>query len=338
MTVDFSAVYMGVELKNPVIVGASGITSNLETIRQVEDAGAGGMVIKSLFEEQIALEALALEHELTDDDERHAEMIALHPGIAHGGPEEHLMWVKKVVKGARIPIFASLNAGQKSVWVEWAEKLSQTGVQGLELNLYIMPVDSHLSGEDIEKKQFAIVEEVLRVVSIPVAVKISPYYTNPLHVVSTFDKIGVKGHVLFNSFFNPDIDPDKQMEIRDITMSHETDSRLPLRFMALLYGAVEGSLCANRGIFSGRDVVKMLLAGADCVQVVSTLYKNGINSLKTMIEDIEQWMDKNGYEVLDEFKGKLSKKRAHDPYAWERAQYVDILMRHESPFLSRPEI
>ncbi|MDD2206379.1 MAG: dihydroorotate dehydrogenase-like protein [Aminobacterium sp.] len=338
MAIDLSTEYMGVELKNPVIVGASGITSNLETIRKAEEAGAGGIVIKSLFEEQIALESLALEHELTDDDERHAEMIALHPGIAHAGPEEHIMWVNKIIKDAHVPVFASLNAGTKSVWVEWAEKLSKTGVQGLELNLYAMPIDKNMSGSQIENEQLATVQEVLRVVSIPVSVKLSPFYTNPLHFVSMLDQMGTKGYVLFNNFINPDINPEEEKEERTIVMSHERDSLLPLRFIALLFGTVNGSLCANRGIFTGEDVAKMLLAGADCVQVVSALYKNGIESIHTMVNDVERWMGKHGYGVLDECRGVLSKMRAKDPYSWERAQYVDILMRNESPFLARPDI
>ncbi|MBN1332517.1 MAG: hypothetical protein JW971_02040, partial [Synergistales bacterium] len=206
--VDLRTSYMGVELENPFIVGACEMTAHMEALRKIEEAGAGAVVIKSLFEEQVQLEALRLEDELTEYDERHAEMIGIHPTLEHGGPKEHLHWVKKVVGAMGIPVFASLNCVNRETWVEYAKELEKTGVRGLELNFYSTPLDMDREGSHIEKEQADIFGEVKRSVSLPVSLKLSPFYANPLNMIKMLDEAGADGFVLFNRFFQPDIEPD----------------------------------------------------------------------------------------------------------------------------------
>jgi dihydroorotate dehydrogenase (fumarate) len=324
--VDMSSTYMGLKLRNPIIAGASTLTSNMETIKKLEEAGAGAIVIGSLFEEQIQLERMELEEDLTAFDNLHPEMIHIFPHLEHAGPQAHLMWVRKAKESVSIPVIASLNAVNRETWVEYAALLEQTGIDGLELNFYATPVDVDEESAAIEEAQIATVRAVKKVLSIPMSVKLSPFYANPLHFVSRLSAEGVDGFVLFNRFFQPDIDTDQEENTFPLELSSEGDYGLALRFAGLLFGTVD-NICCSTGIFSGQDVVKMLLAGATCVQVVSTLYKNQISHLGAMVQAIEQWMEGKGYQSLADFRGKLSRKMSHDRWAYTRAQYVRALLK-----------
>ncbi len=328
---DLRTRYMGKELRNPIIVGASELTADMKKIKKLEDAGAGAIVIKSLFEEQIELEKMKLEEDLTRYDEIYAEMTTIFPKIEHAGPDEHLMWVRKAKESVKIPVFASLNVINRETWVEWAQKLAETGVDGLELNFYTVSTEFDLAGSSVEEEQVKILKAVQAVVSIPVSVKLSPYYSNPVNFIKKLDQAQVNGLVLFNQFFQSDINVDKEENIFPFNLSHPNDSRLPLRYVGLLYGNVKTTLCANSGIFTGKDVAKMLLAGADCVQVVSTLYTNGLDYLTTMLKELEGWMDAKGYKTVNDFRGKMSRQNSNDPWIYKRAQYVRLLM-HGNPF------
>ncbi|MCF8370751.1 MAG: dihydroorotate dehydrogenase-like protein [Bacteroidales bacterium] len=330
--------YLGVELKNPIVIGASNLASDLNTLKKIENAGAAAVVYKSLFEEQIQLESLELQNQLDEYAERHAEMVNLFPDIDHAGPEEYLMNLENAVKSVDIPVFASLNAVYKESWVDFAKKIEGTGVAGMELNFYAVPKDFEMCGKDIIDEQLEIVKEVRAAVNIPLGVKLSPYYTNILSVIKRMDSFGINGFVLFNRLFQPEIDIDEEVNYFPYNLSHESDNKLPLRFAGLLYGNVAGTVCSNSGIMTGHDVVKMILAGADCTQVVSTLYKNKIDYIGTMLKDIEEWMDEKKYATLNDFKGKLSKKNIKDPYAYKRAQYVEILMKSDNIFAKYPSI
>ena len=330
--------YLGVELKNPIVVGASNLVSDINTLKKLEKAGAAAVVYKSLFEEQIQLESLELQNQLDEYADRHAEMVNLFPDIDHAGPEEYLMNLSTAVKAVEIPVFASLNAVYKESWIDYAKKIEETGVAGLELNFYTVPKDFDVTDKAIIDEQLAIVKEIKESLKIPVGVKLSPYYTNILNVIKGMDDLGANGFVLFNRLFQPEIDIDEEINYYPYNLSSEWDNKLPLRFAALLYGNVKGSVCSNTGIFTGRDAVKMLLAGADCVQVVSTIYKNKIDYLGTIVKDIEDWMDVKGYATIDEFRGKLSRKNIKDPYAYKRAQYVEILMKSDNIFEKYPMI
>jgi len=333
---DLTTKYMGISLKNPVIAGASNLVTNFDNITKMEEAGAAAIVYKSLFEEQVELERLQLSEELNEYNERHAEMISLFPDIQHAGPKHHLVNLRKTVDLVNIPVMASLNCTHEETWVDYAKAIEQTGVNGIELNFYAIPGDFKKEEKAIIKEQLDVVNHVKKNIKIPVSVKLSPFYTNALNLIQMMYFEGVDGFVLFNRFFQPDIDTDKEEHYTLHGISHEEDNRIALRYAGLLYGEIHGSICANTGIFTGNDVVKMLLAGADCVQVVSTLYKNGIPYISTMIEDIRKWMESKNYETINAFRGKLSKKNLKDPFAYKRAQYVDILMKSEDIFKNYP--
>lgn len=319
--------YLGIELKNPIIVGASNMVTNPDILKALEDAGAAAIVYKSLFEEQIQLENLELDSQMSGYDDRNAEMINLFPSMKHAGPEEHLLHLRKAKEAVHIPVIASLNAIYKESWIEYARLIQETGIDAIELNFYFVPMDFEKEGRNIIREQTDILIEVKKNLSIPVSIKLSPYYTNTLKVISEMDKAGADGFVLFNKMFEPEIDIDAQDHFSPFNLSSENDHRLPLRYAGLLSGKIKSSICSSTGIYSGKDVIKMILAGADAVQIVSTLYKNKISHLKTMLEEIEVWMREKEYGSLDEFRGKLSSKNTTNPYTYKRAQYIDLLLR-----------
>lgn len=327
--IDLSTKYLGLELKNPIIAGASRLTAHMDSIKKIEESGAGAMVIKSLFEEEIQLERLKLDQDLEKYSERHPEMISIFPRLEHAGPKEHLMWVRKTKETVSIPVIASLNAVNRETWVEYAKLLQETGIDALELNLYSVPTDFEKDASALEEEQASIVEAVQQEVTVPVAVKLSPFYSNPLHFVSRLDRLGVKGFVLFNRFFQPDIDINTQKNIFPLNLSLPIDNRLALRFAGLLHGKVEGDICSNTGVFQGEDVVKMILAGATCVQVVSTLFQNGVEHIGKMLQAIEEWMKAKGCDSLEDFRGRLSRRNIADPWVYTRAQYVKFLLNPE---------
>lgn len=328
--------YLGIELKNPVIVGASNIVNSIDNVKKIEEAGAGAIVYKSLFEEQIQLENAQLDDKLQEYSERNAEMVKLFPSIEHAGPEEHLFNLAKVKKSVSIPVIASLNAIYKESWIDYASRIEEMGVDALELNFYYVPRDINFDGHTLIEQQVDIFKEVKKKVKIPVSVKLSSFYANPLHIVSRLDKEGAKGFVLFNRLFQPEIDMEKEEHYAPFNLSSPEDNRLPLRFAGLLYGNIKGNICSNTGIFTGLDVAKMILAGADCVQVVSTVYKNKIDYIRTIIKDLETWMDKKGYKTLDDFRGKLSEKKINDPFVYKRAQYIDLLLKSDEILVKHP--
>lgn len=335
---DLTTKYLGIELKNPVIVGASNLVEKVDNLKRMEEAGAAAIVYRSLFEEQIQLENLQMSEHMDEYSDRHAEMTSLWPDMEHAGPEEYLHNLHTAKESVSIPVFGSLNAINMETWVEYAQKIEEVGVDGIELNLYSIPSDFEIMGKAIVSEQFDIIEAVKKAVKLPVAIKLSPYYTNPFYIIKEMDKKHVDGFVLFNRLFQPEIDIDKEQLHFPYNLSQHEDNRLPLRMAGLMYGNLKGDICSSRGIFTGEDVISMILAGADCVQVVSTLYKNKIEQISAILTDIERWMDNKGYKKLDDFRGKLSKHNIDDPFAYRRAQYVDILMRSEKIFNRYPRV
>ena len=335
---NLSTTYMGIKLRNPLILGASNLVSKPDVIKQIEEAGIGAIVYRSLFEEQIQLENLQMDEQLSEYENRNAEMTSLFPGLEHAGPKEHLYNVEKLVKSVNVPVFASLNAIYEPTWVEYARELEKTGVAGLEINLYAVPGYFERDGISIEDKQVQIIKAIKKVVSIPLSVKISMFYTNPLNFIKKADEAGADAYVLFNRFFQPEIDINKEEYFYPWELSNPKDHMVSLRFAGLLYGNLEGSICASRGIYDANDVIKMILAGADAVQMVSTIYRNSPTVVSDILMDINKWMDDKGYKTLDEFRGKLSRKNMKDPFTYQRAQYVDILMKSESIFKKYPMV
>jgi dihydroorotate dehydrogenase (fumarate) len=330
--------FMGLDLKNPIIVGASNLVTDMKNLKKLEEAGAAAIVYKSLFEEQIQLEQLELDEDIREFTDRNAEMISLFPDIKHAGPVEHLVHLEEACKAVKIPVIASINAEDNGTWVEYAAKVEETGVAGIELNFYQTPVSFETPAVAIEKEQIDILKAVKKVVKIPVSVKLSPFYTNTLGFIKQLDDAGADGFILFNRLFQPDFDLDKEELHFPYNLSNIEDNRLPLRYAGLLYGNVKAQVCCNSGIFTGLDVIKMILAGAGCVQVVSTLYKNQIGYIATMLNEMNAWMDKKHYASVESITGKLSKKNSKDPFAFRRAQYIDIIMKSGSIFKNYPTI
>lgn len=335
---DLSTTYMGVKLKNPIILGASNLVTKPEVVKELEEAGIAAIVYKSLFEEQIQLESLQFDEELNEYAYRNSEMGRIFPDIEHAGPKEHLYNLKKLKQSASVPVFASLNALYEPSWVEYAKALEETGIDGLELNLYATPGYFEVEASSVEEKQFQIVKSVKKAVSIPVSVKLSPFYTNTLNFIKKLDEAGVDGFVLFNRFFQPEIDIENETFQFPWELTQPRDHQLALRYAGLLHGNIEGSVCASRGIYSSEDVIRLLLAGADTVQVVSTIYKNQPAYVATILGEVQAWMDKKGYKTLNDFRGNLSRKNLKDPYTYQRAQYVDILMKSEEIFKKYPMV
>jgi len=325
---DLRTQYMGMELKNPIIIGASNIVTDIDNLKRIEKAGAAAVVYKSLFEEQIQLENLEMFERKTEYSDRNAEMVSLFPVSISGTPDimEHLLALKKAKDSITIPLFASINAVLEETWIEYARKIEDTGVDGIELNFYSVPENPYDEPEDIEEKQVRILRGIKAAVSIPVSVKLSSYHTNPLKHISDLEDAGADAFVLFNRLFQPDIDIQSEEHHFPYSLSNSEDNRLPLRFAGLLYGNTKASVCTNTGIMNGSDVIKMILAGADCVQIVSTVYLNQIEIIGTMVRELGRWMDSKGYKTIENFRGKLSKKNSENKLPYHRAQYMDFMM------------
>ena len=324
---------MGIEIDNPIILGASNLVTKPDNLKRAEDQGAAAIVYKSLFEEQIQLETLQLDDKLTEFNDIHAEMLTLHPQIDHAGAQEHLLNLRKAKESISIPVIASLNAVNVQTWVEYAKLINQTGVDGIELNFYPNIWDLDRDSADIENEQVMIVKEIKKNITIPLSVKLSPDYTNALNLIKKLDGEGVDAFVLFNSFFQPDIDIKSEKHIKKYNFSNPGDYKKSLRFAGLLYQNIRAEVCSSHGIFTGADIIKLILSGASSVQVVSTIYKNGISHISSMKQEIEDWMDEKNYDSLEDFKGKLSKNSlSKNPFVYKRAQYVDLLLNAEDIF------
>lgn len=325
---DLRTKYMGLELKSPIIAGASNLVTDIHKLRKLEEAGIGAIVYKSLFEEQVELENLELFELRTEYEHRHAEQVTLFPNsqAVPESPDDYLLNLRKAREAVSVPLFASLNAVSDEVWVEYAAKAADTGVDGLELNFYSLPDESGDDRATIEKKQVETLRKVKAAVKIPVSVKLTPYYTNTLRFIAELDRAGADAVVVFNRLLQPDIDIFSETHTMPYNLSSSEDNRLPLRFTGMLHGNVGASVCTSTGVYSANDVIKVLLAGADAVQVVSTLYRNGVEVVKSMNEEIEKWMDGHGYAAIDSFRGKLSMKKSDNKLPYTRAQYIDFMM------------
>ncbi|MDD4921222.1 MAG: dihydroorotate dehydrogenase-like protein [Bacteroidales bacterium] len=325
--------YMGITLDNPIILGASEMSSDLDVLKKAEELGVGAIVYKSLFEEQIQLEKLQLDEKLTEFDDINAEMLTMHPHIEYDGSVEHLLKIRKAKESLSIPLIASLNAVNDDAWINYARLLCETGVDGLELNFYQTPSDFNRSAKEVEDEQTGIIKKIKNNISIPVSVKLSSDYSNVLHFIKNMDLAGVNAFVLFNSFFQPDIDIINETHIKSFNLSQKGEYKKSLRYAGLLFENIDADICSSHGVFTGEDVIKLILSGSTCVQVVSTLYKNGLTQINTIKKEMEEWMDLKNYQSIDEFRGKLSNNRlSNNPFVYKRAQYVDLLINSEQVF------
>ncbi len=322
--------YMGIPLKNPIVAGASALSSDMKNLKRLEFSGVGAIVVKSLFEEEIELRRFEFEEELEEFDHVHAEMTSIHPHIEFKGTQEHLYWLTKVKNKVHVPIIASLNAHNLDTWVEYAQAIEKTGVDGLELNFYELPQNPDTSAEEIENQNVEVLKKVKAAVKIPVSVKLSPYYTNMASVVKRLDDAGADGVILFNRLFQPEINIEEEKEDITFDFSQSSDSLLTLRWTALLSPLTKADIFSSRGIIFTEDMIKMLLAGAQSVQVVSTLYKNGIQQVEVLLKELEEWMKEKGYQSLKDFRGNMAKDHMKDPWAYERSQYIKMLLSKEN--------
>ncbi|MFP4637320.1 MAG: dihydroorotate dehydrogenase-like protein [Spirochaetaceae bacterium] len=321
---DLTTSYLGLSLDNPVIVSSSGITRNLEGVLRCAQSGAGAIVLKSLFEEQI--EADSAEEGADVDVTMHPEAEDYIRQVGkHLGPEQYLELISEAKKKTSVPIIASLNSRTTKWWGNYAKQLEQAGVDALELNMSIMPRRFGESAEHVEGRYVGIVDKVRRQTSIPLAAKIGPYFTSLPHFATELRKAGVSALVLFNRFYQLDIEIDTMQLAPGYMFSTPQEVHLPLRWISVLYPEVGCDLSASTGVHTGTEAVKLLLAGAQTVQVCSTLYKNGIDRIATIRGDIERWMTEKGYGSVDEFRGRLNQSQSEHPEAYERFQYIKAL-------------
>lgn len=325
--------YMGIELDNPIIIGASNMSKDLDKLKMAEELGVAAIVYKSLFEEQVQLELLQMDEKLTEFNDINAEMLTTHPDIKYEGSDDHLFNLRKTKESLSIPVIASLNAINFDTWIKYAKLISETGVDGIELNFYHIPSDFAKDAKEIEEEQAKIVEAIRKNISIPISVKLSSDYSNILNFINKLDQTGVNGFVLFNSFFQPDIDIVSEKHIKSFNFSNKGDYKESLRYSGLLYENIKADVCSSKGIFSGADVIKLILSGSSCVQGVSTFYKNGLKQITNIKKELVDWMDAKNYKSIDEFRGKLSKNMLDsNSFAYKRAQYVELLMNSEDIF------
>jgi dihydroorotate dehydrogenase (fumarate) len=324
---DLSTTYLGLNLRTPLMPSASPLSEDINNIKRMEDAGAAAVVLHSLFEEQLRQERLELHQHLTHGTESFAESLTYFPEPCQFlvGPEEYLNHIRKAKEAVDIPIIASLNGSSVGGWTDYAHKIAQAGADALELNIYSIPTDMNQTGAEVEQMNLEILQAVKSVVAIPVAVKVSPYFSNFANMARRFDEAGANGLVLFNRFYQPDIDLD-ELEIRPhLFLSTPQAMRLPLRWLAILYGRLRADLAATSGIHTAHDVIKMLMAGASVTQVCSVLFQRGIDYLKNLEKHLVQWLEEREYESVGQLKGSMSQKHCADPSAFERAQYVKTL-------------
>lgn len=322
----------GISIDSPVVVGACTLTSRPEKVKELEKSGAGAVIIKSLFEEELQLERYQLDEQLEKYNDLHAEMITHFPHLEHAGDSAHLQMVKKVKDAVSIPVIASLNAVTMNGWINYAKDLEKIGVDGLELNFYSLPVDNKYTAEDIINRQVEVIKNVKETVSIPVGIKLSPYYTHLTSIAEKLSQAGADGFTMFNRFFQPDVDIMSETESVTFSFSNVQDDLLAIQWIALLKDQLDVPLTASNGILDYEEAVKAMLVGAKSVQVVSALYKNGTEQITKINQGIEKWMELKGYNQISDFCGKMSKDNQRDPWAYERVQYIEMLLKKGSFF------
>lgn len=318
--------YCGISLKNPIMAASSGLTSNIDNLIKMERAGISAVVIKSLFEEQIKFEYSKTMAQYKDTFAYPEADDYIRQYTQSKEVEQYLSLIVEAKSRLKIPVIASINCISAGDWTDFAKKIEAAGADALELNIFILPLDENIASEEIERRYFEIIEKVLKVVSIPVTVKLGSNFSNLSRFVVRLSWLGVKGIVLFNRTFAPDIDIDRLQITNANIFSHPEESANTLRWVALLSSKIKCDLSATTGIHDGAAVIKQLLAGAQTVQIASVMYKNGLDVAKDMLTFMEEWMAKNNFSTLHDFQGILSYKEVANPAAYERVQF----MRHFS--------
>ena len=327
---DLSTHYLGLNLKNPIVPSASPMSKSVGSVRLMEDYGASAVVLFSIFEEQIRHESKEMYHHLTYHAESYAEATSYFPeaGDYHSGPEEYLEHIRKLKESVSIPIIGSINGVTDGGWVEYAKLIEQAGADALELNVYYIPTDMNMTSDDIEQTYFDIVKDVRNQVKIPIAVKLSPFFTSIPNVAQRLEKIGVNGLVLFNRFYQPDINLESLNVEPGVILSNSDALRLPLRWIAILHKKVKADLAASTGVHSPEDVLKLTMAGADVTMMCSALLRHGAKKIREVLTGVQQWMVEHEYASLNDMRGSMSHHSVADPSSFERANYMKALQTY----------
>jgi dihydroorotate dehydrogenase (fumarate) len=325
---DLSTDYMGLALRNPLVASPSPLSRTVDGVRQLADAGVGAVVLYSLFEEQLRRQS-ALDSELADAGaERFAEATSYFPEVAEEepGPRVYLSLLERAVAAVDVPVIGSLNGVTPGGWADYARAMQDAGAAAIELNIYYLPGDSHISGRDVEQRHVDVLTRVKDAVTVPVAIKLAPYFSSTGEMALRLDEAGADGLVLFNRFLQPDIDPDRlTREVSTMELSSPAEGRLPRTWIALLRGRVRASLAATTGVEEPADVAKYLLAGADVVMTTSALLRHGPAYAAVLLDGLSAWMDRKGYATLDDLRGTLAVAPGTDEAAHERASYFSVL-------------
>ena len=324
---DLSTKYLGLDLPHPFMPGASPMVEDLDTVRRLEDGGAAAIVMNSLFEEQIVYEQLATAASLDGPADSFAEALSYfpEPDSLALGPEEYLEQLRRIREAVGIPVIGSLNGTTKGRWLDYAEQIEQAGAHALELNVYQLATDPEESGADLERRTVEVVAEVRQRIQIPIAVKLSPFYSALANFAKQLVAAGADGLVIFNRFYQADIDVEELEVERTLHLSDSSELLLRLRWLAVLSATVETSLAVTGGVHSSLDAIKAVMTGADAVQLVSALFRRGPEYLTGIRRRVEEWLVEHEYESLDQMRGSMSLARCPDPAAYERANYMHIL-------------
>jgi len=333
---DLKTTYMGLDLKHPLVASAGPISKSLDGIKRLEDAGASAVVLFSLFEEQIRQENESFDYLTEAGTESFGESLSYFPAVGDYkmGPDAYLDLIRQATEAVDIPIIGSLNGVTDAGWAEYAKDISDAGAQAIELNVYYIPADVGIAARDVEQRYIDIVKHVKGAVSIPVSVKLSPFFSSIGEMANRFVEAGANGLVLFNRFYQPDFDLEELEVVPNLELSSASEIRLPLMWIAILHGRVEASLAATRGVETAQEVVKYVMAGADVVMTTSALLRNGVGHMKTLVDGLNAWMEKRGYDSVEQMKGSMSQLKVADPSAFERANYIKMLGSFKSPYMA----
>lgn len=319
--------YLGLVLKNPIVASSSPLSHTVDSIRRLEDAGCSAVVMYSLFEEQITLDSLYIDHYLRSNTNSYAESLSFFPEMSSYNvwPDEYLKLIRRAKEAVDIPIIGSLNGVSPGGWVNYAGLIEDAGADALELNVYYVPTNIHLSGQEVETIYLDMLRSVKRSVTIPLAMKLSPYFSSPGNMAKRLVDEGANGLVLFNRFYQPDLDLETLQVAPRLVLSNSNELRLPLRWVAILYGRLLADLAITTGVHTAEDVLKSLMAGAKVTMMASELLQNGLRRVKEILVEIEDWMDEREYESVAQMIGSMSQQHCTEPAAFERANYMKTL-------------
>ena len=329
---DITTNYLGLQLRSPLVVGAAApLTEDLDNIKRMEDAGAAAVVLHSLFEEQLREEKFELQHHLEYGTESFAEALTYfpEPEVFHVGASEYLKHISQAKKMVNIPIIASLNGSTIGGWTQYAKELETAGADALELNIYNIPTNMDMTGEQIEQNYISILQAVKSEVNIPVSIKLSPFFSNMANMSKKLVEVGANGLVLFNRFYQPDINIEELEVVTNVLLSTPQAMRLPMRWIAILYGRLEVDFAATSGVQKGQDAIKMIMAGANVTQVVGALLRHGINQIKVIETDMINWMEEHEYESITQMRGSMSQINCPNESEFERAQYMKAIQSYK---------